>query len=253
WDDLVYVEIEHVETGSTEIGGLAISTHFQLNKMETKSENTIVATGGATGIGLALATRFLRDGNVVIIVGRVLINLPKPKQLILVLRLSSFQTLISTYPDINVFVHNVGVQRAVNVSKGVSPDWATIESEININYAGVVHMTLLSIPHLLKKKSSAIITVTIPEYSSTKAALHLFTSSLRHQLLGTPIRVIEIIPPAVDTDVQAPGLHKFGVNVDVFAHSILKVCIVETLRLGIVLRKNVDWNSVGRLVQHLNN
>ena len=60
----------------------------------------------------------------------------------------------------------------------------------------------------------------VPVYCATKAALHSFTLSLRHQLRDHGIEVIEIIPPAVDTDLQAPGLHTFGVNVDEFADHV---------------------------------
>jgi uncharacterized oxidoreductase len=60
----------------------------------------------------------------------------------------------------------------------------------------------------------------VPVYCTTKAALHSFTLSLRWQLRDSPVKVIEVIPPAVDTDLQAPGLHKFGVNVDEFADHV---------------------------------
>ena len=87
------------------------------------------------------------------------------------------------------------------------------------------------IPHLRQQAGAAIINVTsglsftpaafVPIYSATKAALHSFTLSLRHQLVPTGISVLEIIPPAVDTDLGGPGLHTFGVPVDIFADSIM--------------------------------
>ncbi|ETV85194.1 hypothetical protein H257_03018 [Aphanomyces astaci] len=179
--------------------------------MESVSGHTIVVTGGASGIGLALAIRFLQSGNTVILVGR---------------RLSKLQEAKAAHPGFHIVVGD----RTVDLKQGVTPDWDTISSEININYAGVVHTTLLWTPFLLKKPFAAFVNVTsglsfaplasVPVYSSTKAALHSFTWSLRYQLANTSIKVIEVIPPAVDTDLQAPGLHTFGVNVDEFADAV---------------------------------
>ncbi|OQR94849.1 DltE [Achlya hypogyna] len=212
--------------------------------MESMSEHTVVVTGGGSGIGLALATRFLAQGNIVIIVGRRAEKLAEAKAAhpdfetvvgdveTAAQREALFAKLIAAYPAINVFVHNAGIQRSMDLTEGLTPNWDTIASEININYAGVIHLSLLLIPHLKTKPFSTLVTVTsglsfapfasVPVYSSTKAAMHSFTWSLRHQLRETPIRVIEIIPPAVATDLQAPGLHKFGVNVDVFADSVFE-------------------------------
>lgn len=91
---------------------------------------------------------------------------------------------------------------------------------------------MLLLPHLMKQPQAAILNVTsglsfvplaaTPVYCSTKAALHSFTLSLRHQLAGSSVEVIEIIPPAVDTDLGGPGLHTFGVNVDEFADAAMK-------------------------------
>jgi uncharacterized oxidoreductase len=85
----------------------------------------------------------------------------------------------------------------------------------------------LFVPHLLDKKRPAIVNVTsglafvplavTPIYSATKAAMRSFTLSLRRQLADTPIEVVEIIPPAVDTDLGGPGLHTWGVPLDEFA------------------------------------
>ncbi|RHY34385.1 hypothetical protein DYB25_005201 [Aphanomyces astaci] len=210
--------------------------------MESVSGHTIVVTGGASGIGLALAIRFLQSGNTVILVGRRLSKLQEAKAAhpgfhIVVGdvgtphgREALFLLLTTEHPSIDVFVNNAGIQRTVDLKQGVTPDWDTISSEININYAGVVHTTLLWTPFLLKKPFAAFVNVTsglsfaplasVPVYSSTKAALHSFTWSLRYQLANTSIKVIEVIPPAVDTDLQAPGLHTFGVNVDEFADAV---------------------------------
>jgi uncharacterized oxidoreductase len=86
-------------------------------------------------------------------------------------------------------------------------------------------------PHLLARGHAAIVMVTsglafvplagTPVYCATKAALHSFTLSLRHQLRETTVEVIEVIPPAVDTDLGGPGLHTFGVNVDEFADAVM--------------------------------
>ncbi|RHY24728.1 hypothetical protein DYB32_008719 [Aphanomyces invadans] len=210
--------------------------------MESLTGHTVVITGGASGIGLALAIRFLQSGNTVILVGRRLAKLQEAKAAhpgfhIVVGdvgtpqgREALFLLLTQEHPSIDVFVNNAGIQRAMDITQGVTPDWATIESEININYTGVIHTTLLWTPFFLKKPFAAFVNVTsglsfaplatVPVYSSTKAALHSYTWSLRYQLAKTPIKVIEVIPPAVDTDLQAPGLHTFGVNVDEFADSI---------------------------------
>ena len=202
--------------------------------------NTILITGGASGIGLAFAERFVASGNEVIICGRREDKLAEAKQ-----RLPDIQTRLcdvvsvserkglfdwatAEFPDLNVLVNNAGIQRRVNITE--SEDWAATESEIAINLSAPIHLARLFYPHLATKMSSAIINVTsglsfvplanVPVYCSTKAALHSFTQSLRWQLKDSPVEVIEVIPPAVDTDLQAPGLHTFGVNVDEFADHV---------------------------------
>jgi uncharacterized oxidoreductase len=90
---------------------------------------------------------------------------------------------------------------------------------------------MLLAPHLARRANPAIVNVTsglafvplasTPVYCASKAALHSFTLTLRRQLAETPIQVIEIIPPAVDTDLGGPGLHTFGVPVDEFADVVM--------------------------------
>ena len=206
------------------------------------SGNTILVTGGASGIGLALAKRFLDRGNEVIVCGRreerlkqVRDELPDIKTYVCdVSDTSERENLVrwvtSEFPTINVLVNNAGIQRRVDLTS--EEDWERTRSEIEINLDAPIHLTQLFYRHFAQRERAAFMNVTsglsfmplanVPVYCATKAALHSFTLSLRLQLMESHIRVIEIIPPAVDTDLQAPGLHKFGVNVDEFADHVFE-------------------------------
>jgi uncharacterized oxidoreductase len=132
------------------------------------------------------------------------------------------------FPNVNVLVNNAGIQRRVDLAK--PEDWEATRSEIAINLEAPIHLSELFQKHFISKERAAIVNVTsglsfmplanVPVYCATKAALHSFTLSLRWQLRDTKTEVIEIIPPAVDTDLQAPGLHTFGENVDDFADHV---------------------------------
>jgi uncharacterized oxidoreductase len=125
-------------------------------------------------------------------------------------RRALFEWAIGEFPQLNVLVNNAGIQRRVPCLAD-EDDWERTHQEIAINFEAPLHLSALFIPHLRKQKRAAIMNVTsglgfapiasAPIYSATKAALHSFTLSLRHQLLETPIRVAEIIPPAVNTDL----------------------------------------------------
>jgi uncharacterized oxidoreductase len=204
------------------------------------SGNTVLVTGGGSGIGKALAIRFLQRGNEVIVCGRrrdVLDELSSEFPAIKTIntdvataaaRQELYDDAIREFPEINVLVNNAGIQRRVDLTK--VEDWEKTRSEIAINLQAPIHLSELFQQHFSTKQASAIINVTsglsfaplanVPVYCATKAALHSFTLSLRWQLTGSTIEVIEIIPPAVDTDLQAPGLHTFGVNVDEFADHV---------------------------------
>lgn len=205
------------------------------------ASNTVLITGGASGIGLALATRFLAAGSEVILCGRREEKLreaqgkhPQLKIRVCDLtgeadRLSLYEGVIHEFPRLNVLVNNAGIQRRFGLLR--DQQLAPIREEVAINFEAPVHLSALFIPHLLKQRRPAIMNVTsglsfvpmasAPVYSATKAALHSFTLSLRHQLAETPIEVIEIIPPAVDTDLGGAGLHTFGVPVDEFADAVM--------------------------------
>ena len=174
------------------------------------NSNAVLITGGATGIGLTLAERFLRAGSDVVICGRRLEKLREAKarhpQLgirvcdltVELERVSLFDWAVSELPRLNVLINNAGIQRRVRLAE--PEEWECRREEIAVNLEAPVHLSTLFIPHLLKQERPAILNVTsglafvpmasAPIYSATKAALHSFTLSLRHQLEGTPIRVV---------------------------------------------------------------
>jgi uncharacterized oxidoreductase len=203
--------------------------------------NTILITGGATGIGLALAQRFAAAGSTVIAVGRRADKLREAQQLVPGLqvheadvasaadRIALRDWAVQAFPQLNVLINNAGVQRRLQVAD--DEDWAVRASEIAINLEAPIHLSTLFIPQLRQQAGAAIVNVTsglaftpgafAPIYSATKAALHSFTQSLRFQLASTGIEVLEIVPPAVNTDLGGTGLHHHGVPLDEFADSIV--------------------------------
>ncbi len=204
------------------------------------ASHTVLITGGASGIGFALAERFLRAGSQVAICGRRAEKLaeaqaryPEIRTFVCDVgqaadRVALLDQVTRELPGLDVLVNNAGIQRRVRLTE--PGDWESVREEIAINLEAPIHLSTLFIPHLLKQGRPAIVNVTsglsfaplagVPVYCSTKAALHSFTLSLRHQLSGTPIEVVEIIPPAVDTDLGGPGLHTFGVPLDEFADGV---------------------------------
>jgi uncharacterized oxidoreductase len=198
------------------------------------SSNTVLVTGGASGIGLAFTRRFLAAGSRVIICGRREESLAQARRenpgvatrvcdlAEETARAALCDWLLREHPDLNVLVHNAGIQRRIELAR--DEPWERTHEEIAINLEAPIHLTRLLLPHLATKKRAAIIHIgsglafaplaRVPVYCATKAAIHSFTVSLRHQLEGTPIRVVEVAPPAVDTDLGGPGLHTFGVAVE---------------------------------------
>lgn len=185
--------------------------------------NTIFITGGGTGIGRGLAEAFHRLGNKVIIAGRreeilhaVCDVNPGMAYCKLDVRDSGqiqhvAAHLTKAFPDLNCIVNNAGIQRAYDF-RTEPPSAEDIETEILTNLAGLVQLCSVFLPHLRKQKKGFLINVSsglglvplarVPVYSATKAAVHSFTRSLRHQLRNTNIEVVELIPPAVATDLR---------------------------------------------------
>jgi len=187
------------------------------------SNNTILITGGATGIGLALAEQFLLLGNKVLICGRREEKLAKAKQKLPGLagtkvcdlmieheRIRLYDWITRYYADFNILINNAGIQNEINISDDCIID--LVQNEVETNIVAPIHLVNLFIPHLAKKENAAIINITsglaftpiaiMPIYCATKAAMHSFSLSLRHQLSKTSIKVFELIPPTVDTDLD---------------------------------------------------
>ena len=203
--------------------------------------NTVLVSGGASGIGLALAVRFLEAGSRVIVCGRRksklaevqqrypavdvrAVDLSRPEE-----RIALRDWIVAAYPELNVIVNNAGIQRRLSLTD--DEPWEATREEIAINLEAPIHMCRLFTAHLLKQPRAAIVNVgsglafaplaAVPIYCATKAALHSFTLSLRHQLRNTSVEVIEIVPPAVNTDLGGPGLHTFGADVNEFADAVM--------------------------------
>jgi len=204
--------------------------------------NTILITGGSEGIGLALAERFLKAGSTVIVCGRreeVLREAQQkhPELHIRVCdvaseqgRIDLFNWATTEFPNLNVLINNAGIQRRFKFTQ--QPEWAAVQSEITINIEAPIHLSILFLPHLLEQSQPAIINVTsglafvpatfAPVYGATKAAMHSLTMALRQQLAETPVEVIEIVPPAINTNLGGVGLHTTGTPLNEFGDAVFK-------------------------------
>jgi uncharacterized oxidoreductase len=188
------------------------------------SGNTILITGGASGIGEALAQALHKKGNRVIIAGRRADALAATAKqnpgiewmAVDVSDASAVKTFVrdvtAKFPALNVLINNAGIMKAEMLQ--AQPDTADMEAMIATNLIAPLRLTAALLPSLMKQKDAVVMNVTsglafvplamTPTYSATKAALHSYTQSLRQQLKGTQVQVIELAPPAVQTDLM-PG------------------------------------------------
>ena len=184
------------------------------------TENTILITGGTSGIGFELVRQFYELDNKLIVISSNQSNLEKlktqfPKINILVCDLSiilSVRQLIdkclSEYSDINIIINNAGIQNNYTWTEE-KEGYKKIENEIRVNFTSPMQIIYGLLPILTNKPNSAIVNVSsglafapkksAPIYCATKSAIHNGTKALRYQLEDTTVKVFEIIPPLVDT------------------------------------------------------
>lgn len=182
--------------------------------------NTILITGGSSGLGLEMARQFIKKGNLVIICSRTLNKLQAAKKELPELeiiecdisyeseRLALKDIIEEKFPQLNILVNNAAITHKIHF---VSDDnsYRKLEAEIATNVLAPIHLSSLLFPILSKNRNPNIINITTgliyvpriiyPFYNATKAALHSFTKVLRSQLENEQIRIIEVMFPAVDT------------------------------------------------------
>lgn len=203
------------------------------------ADNKILITGGASGIGLALTERFLKENNTVIICGRRAKVLEEvtdkyPQVIAKVSDLSSetdrielFNWISDNHPDLSVLVNNAGIQNLMNVAD--EDFYSKSKVEIETNITAPVHLSAL---FLQLKGLKTILNVSsglafvpmakMPVYCATKAFMRSFTQSLRYQVKERGIEVIEIIPPALNTDLGGKGIHDMHPPVSEFVEAIFE-------------------------------
>ncbi len=184
------------------------------------SNNTILVTGGSSGIGLELARQLIARGNTVIVTSRNAANLAAASAQLKGLHTFQcdvsdpgsvrdlYSQVVAQFPDTNVLINCAGIMRKIDVQKlGLELEDVTREVESNLN--GTIWMDIQFLPHLKQQPNAAIVNVSSglafiplpisPVYCATKSAIHSFTLSLRLQLKNTGVKVFELAPPGTDT------------------------------------------------------
>jgi len=206
--------------------------------------NTILITGGGSGIGRGLAVELLKLGNVVIIAGRRKHALDEtiaanPGMKALQLDIESPEAIkrfaaqvIAEFPTLNVLINNAGIMRAENL-KAQQMDLEDAEAIVTTNLLGPIRLTAALLPHLQAQASAAIMNVSsglafvplafTPTYCATKAAIHSYTQSLRYQLRDTAIEVLELIPPYVQTHLMDGADDPRAMPLDSFIAEVMDI------------------------------
>ena len=205
--------------------------------------NTILITGGGSGIGCGLAKELHALGNQVVIAGRRRHALeettaanPGMKSLTLDIEdpaaIRAFAAQVATeFPALNVLINNAGIMRAEDLLE--QKDLTDAEATVTTNLLGPIRLTAALLPHLRKQPRAAIVNVSsglaflplalTPTYCATKAAIHSYTESLRYQLRGTPIEVLELVPPYVQTYLMNGADDPLAMPLDQFIAEVMEI------------------------------
>ena len=216
------------------------------------TNNTILITGGASGIGLGLTKR-LAAHNQVIVCGRradvlaaAKAETPSLQTIVCDIALQSDRERLAKqvtheFSKLNVLINNAGIQnRSPPLTQPQA--WEPHANEIAINLEAPIHLSMLLLPLLLRQPSAAVLNVSsglafvpiafMPTYCATKAALHSFTMSLRRQLRETSVQVVEVVPPMVNTDLGGKGLHDTGTPLNEYIDSVMAQLATDSVEFG---------------------
>jgi len=226
--------------------------------------NTIFITGGGSGIGRGLAEALHKRGNEVIIAGRrkghltevasanpgmrwVELDIENPASISAVA-----DKLVAEYPKLNVLINNAGVMNTDDASAAI--DEKLLVTTLTTNVMGPIRMTGALIGHLKRQNDAAVINTSsvlgfVPltmaaVYSATKAALHSYTMSLRYKLKGTPVKVLEIAPPWVQTDLLGSNNEPRAMPLAEFIEETMRVLGTDAEEI-LVERAKPLRNNVG--------
>jgi uncharacterized oxidoreductase len=241
-----------------------IQLRFERRILMNLTGNTILVTGGGSGIGRGLAEALHKNGNKVIIAGRrrghlsaaiqanpgmesIELDISDPRSIH-----SVAKELIGRYPTLNVLINNAGIMHVDDVSTEV--DDQTLISTITTNLMGPMRVTGALVDHLKKQPSATIINVSsvlgfVPlamaaVYSSTKAALHSYSQSLRFKLRNTSVSVLEIAPPWVQTDLLNSNDEPQAMPLDLFIKETM-IALESNANEVLVDRARPMRNNVG--------